>query len=160
MVYAATQQVVERVRPLLEQMAARTIDKARLLQYLSAMAGVHWGMFTLVARERDGEREVVTVRDRASEAEFRLVYPECLPRAWEALVVAEYLRLATDKPLTKMDLRLFDHFYGGGYCVGCRWHGEPQVCGECHFAGYPVNFEPFNPEAAPPLTSPAPSAPD
>jgi len=152
MVYASTQQVVERVRPLLEQMASRTIDKARLLQYLSAMAGVRWGMFTLVSREQSDAREIVTVHDNTSEAEFQFVYPDCLPRAWETLVIAEYLRLATDKPLTKMDLRLFDHFYGGGYCAGCQWHREQQICGECHFAGYPVNFEPFDPAAAPPLS--------
>lgn len=151
MVYLATEQVVERVRPLLEQMATRTIDKARLLQYLSAMAGVRWDVFALVGRERDGAGETVRVRDRASGAEFRLTYPECLPREWEPLVIAEYLRLAVDKPLTRMDAALFTHFFGTGYCAGCRWHGERQVCHECHFAGNPVNFEPFHPEAAPPL---------
>ena len=43
MVYRSTEEMVERVRPLLERLAIRTIDKARLLQYLSARAGVDWG---------------------------------------------------------------------------------------------------------------------
>src|SRR6478735_2658029 len=51
MVYRSTEEMVERVRPLLERLAIRTIDKARLLQYLSARAGVDWGVFTLVRDE-------------------------------------------------------------------------------------------------------------
>ena len=158
MVYLATQEVVERVRPLLESLAARTIEKARLLQYLSAMAGVEWDLFELVQRVQTDEGEFVAIRDRASGEMFRLLYPECLPRgprtAWCS---AEYVRLAAAKPLTTMDARLFDYFYGGGYCVGCRWHGERQVCHECHYAGSPINFEPFHPEAAPPLPLEPPS---
>ena len=69
----------------------------------------------------------------------------------EPLVLAEYVRLAAAKPLTTMDTRLFDYFYGGAYCAGCRWHGERQICRECHYAGNPINFAPFHPEAAPPL---------
>lgn len=157
MVYLATQQVVERVRPLLESLATRTIDKARLLQYLSATAGVEWGLFELVQRAQTDEGEFVAIRDRASGELFRLLYPECLPRDLEPLVRAEYVRLAAAKPLTTMDARLFEYFYGGGYCVGCSWHGERQVCRECHYAGSPVNFEPFNPEAAPPLSQESPT---
>ena len=44
MVYRATEEVVQRVMPLLELLAHRTIDKARLLQYLSAQAGIDWGV--------------------------------------------------------------------------------------------------------------------
>lgn len=151
MVYLATQEVVQRVRPLLDALATRTIDKARLLQYLSAMAGVEWDLFELVQRAQTDEGEFVSIRDRASGELFRLLYPECMPRGLEPLVMAEYVRLAAAKPLTTMDARLFDYFYGGAYCAGCCWHGERQVCRECHFAGTPINFEPFHPEAAPPL---------
>lgn len=151
MVYLATQEVVQRVRPLLDQLATRTIDKARLLQYLSGMAGVEWGLFELVQRVQTDEGEFVAIRDRASGETFRLPYPECLPRGIASLVIAEYVRLAAARPLTTMDPRLFVYFYGGAYCVGCRWHGERQVCHECHYAGAPINFEPFHPEAAPPL---------
>jgi hypothetical protein len=151
MVYLATQEVVQRVRPLLERLATRTIDKAQLLQYLSAMAGVQWDLFVLEGRETTDEQEYVRIRDRRSGQQFRLRYPACLPHELEPLVVAEYLRLAVARPLTTMDAHLFDHFYGAAYCAGCRWHGERQVCHECHYAGNPINFEPFNPEAAPPL---------
>lgn len=150
MVYLATQEVVQRVRPLLDHLATRTIDKAHLLQYLSAMAGVEWDLFAVVRDAADGESSI-TIRDCATGEIFALPYPTCLPRHLEPLVVAEYLRLAAARPLTTMDARLFDYFYGGGYCAGCRWHGERQVCHECHYAGSPINFEPFHPEAAPPL---------
>lgn len=151
MVYLATQEVVQRVRPLLDHLATRTIDKAHLLQYLSAMAGVEWDLFELVQDAQTGAGDTIAIRDRATGETFMLPYPTCLPRRLEPLIVAEYLRLATAKPLTTMDARLFDFFYGGGYCAGCRWHGERQICHECRYAGNPVNFEPFHPESAPPL---------
>ncbi len=64
MTYKATQEVVQRVRPLLERLATRTIDKARLLQYLSAMAGVDWGVLrvrdrVLAADGQGGEVETL-----------------------------------------------------------------------------------------------------
>ncbi len=151
MVYLATQEVVERVRPLLDHLATRTIDKAHLLQYLSAMAGVEWDLFEVVRDTEADAGDAITIRDRATYEMFVLPYPTCLPRRLEPLIVAEYLRLASARPLTTMDVHLFNAFYGGGYCAGCRWHGERQVCHECHYAGNPVNFEPFHPEAAPPL---------
>ncbi len=49
MVYKATRDVVQRVMPLLDQLAGQTIDKARLLQYLSARAGADWGVLRIVA---------------------------------------------------------------------------------------------------------------
>ncbi len=151
MVYLATQEVVQRVRPLLDHLATRTIDKAHLLQYLSAMAGVEWDLFEIVRDAPTDAGDAIMICDLTTRELFVLPYPTCLPRRIEPLVVAEYLRLATAKPLTTMDVRLFDSFYGGGYCAGCRWHGERQVCHECHYAGNPINFEPFHPEAAPPL---------
>ncbi len=157
MVYLATQEVVERVRPLLDHLATRTIDKAHLLQYLSAMAGVEWDLFEVVRDTLTDTGDVITICDRATCELFVLPYPICLPRRLEPLVVAEYLRLASARVLTTMDVRLFDAFYGGGYCAGCCWHGERQVCHECHYAGNPVNFEPFHPEAAPPLPQEPPT---
>jgi hypothetical protein len=143
MAYKATQDVVRRVMPLLEQMATRTIDKARLLQYLSARAGVDWGVMRIVADEETPDGRVITYRDVASGDEHRLRYPDVLPVDLEQLVVAEYKRLAVDKPLTKMDRRLFDHFFALAYCARCAYRGEQhaQIHSECHFAGYPINFE-------------------
>ena len=144
MTYKATQDVVRRVMPLLEQLATRTIDKARLLQYLSAVAGVDWGVMEVVGDETLEDGRVVTFRDIASGAEHTLRYPDVLPEALHALVLAEYKRLAVDRPLTKMDQQLFDHFFALSHCARCRYRGpqHTQIHSECHFAGYPINFEP------------------
>lgn len=147
MAFRATQDVVQRVRPLLERLATRTIDKARLLQYLSAMAGVDWGALRLVARGEvieDGvAHERLTLEDVASGAIYHLPYPACLPRAIEAAVREEYKRLALDRRLAVMNRPLFDHLYAASHCARCRWAGpqHAQIHLECQFAGYPVNFE-------------------
>ncbi len=143
MTYKATQDVVRRVMPLLEQLATRTIDKARLLQYLSAMAGVDWGVMAVAADEQTDEGRVITFRDVVSGAEHELRYPDVLDASLHALVLAEYKRLAVDRPLTKMDRNLFDHFFALSHCARCRYRGpeNAQIHSECHFAGYPINFE-------------------
>jgi hypothetical protein len=143
MAYKATQEVVRRVMPLLEQMATRTIDKARLLQYLSASAGVDWGIMTVVSDETDDNGRTLTYRDVMSGEEHSLRYPDVLSAELEPLVVAEYKRLAVDKPLTTMERTLFDHFYALTHCSRCRYRGpqNAQIHRECHFAGFPVNFE-------------------
>ena len=113
MTYKSTRDIVRRVMPLLDQLATRSIDKARLLQYLSAAA------------------------------EHSLAYPGVLPAELHDLVLAEYKRLAVDRPLSSMDERLFVHFYGHSHCDRCvyRGPGNAQIHAECFFAGYPVNFE-------------------
>ena len=152
MVYKATQDVVRRVMPLLDQLAARTVDKARLLQYLSARAGADWGVLDLLSDGEDdgsetsalgGTNRVLCFRDRSSGVEHRIRYPSCLPLDLEPLVREEYKRLATDKPLTVMSEPLFRFFYDSGYCAHCRWRGpeHAQVHRECHYAGYPINYE-------------------
>ena len=144
MTYKATQDVVQRVRPLLERLATRTIDKARLLQYLSAMAGVDWGALRLRDRVLEQGVETLTLEDSASAAEYRIQYPDCLPRDLDALVLAEYKRLALGRPLTVMNQQLFDAFFAASHCARCRWAGREhaQVHLECRFAGHPVNYEP------------------
>lgn len=144
MAYKATQDVVRRVMPLLEQLATRTIDKARLLQYLSATAGVDWGVMQVVADEQSADGRVITFRDVASGADHSLRYPDVLPVELHGLVLAEYKRLAVDRPLTKMDRELFDHFFALSHCARCAYRGpaHAQIHSECHFAGYPINFEP------------------
>lgn len=148
MAYRSTEEMVRRVRPLLDQIATDTTDRARLLQYLAACAGVRWGVLTLV-RELDdepapgGTGRVLLFRDTVSGIEHPIVYPACLDPALESLVRAEYERLAVDKPLTMMAEPLFAHFFGG-FCASCRWRGvdHTQVQQECRFAGYPINYEP------------------
>ncbi len=147
MAYKATHDVVQRVRPLLDRLAARTIDKARLLQYLSAMAGVDWGVLRLHDRafavEEGQEVEVLTLEDVATGAHHRLHYPRCLPRDLDQAVREEYKRLALDRRLTLMNPTLFRHFYDESHCARCRWAGpaHEQIHRECRFAGWPVNFE-------------------
>ena len=152
MVYKATQDVVVRVRPLLDRLAARSVDKVRLLQYLSARAGEGWGVLELVADETSGAPDAATgatgrvlvFRDRLSGAEHRIRYPACLPPELEPLIQEEYLRLALNRPLTTMSPVLFAHFYEQSHCRTCRWRDSAyaQFHRECHFAGRPVNFEP------------------
>lgn len=150
MVFKATEDVVRRVMPLLDQLAANSLDKARLVQYLSARAGADWGVLELVSDREDGEatlggtERVLTFRDRASGAEHQLRYPTCLPDVIEDLVRAEYKRLAVARPLTTMAEPLFRYLYQVSHCDHCRWQGleHAQIHRECHFAGHPVNFEP------------------
>ncbi len=143
MAYKATHDVVQRVMPLLEQMASRTIDKARLLQYLSASAGVDWGIMTVLSDVQTNEGRTISYRDELSGDNYQLRYPEFLSDELAPLVLAEYKRLAVDKPLTKMDRGLFEHFFALTHCARCRYYGpeHTQIHSECHFAGFPVNFE-------------------
>lgn len=149
MVYKATQDIVRRVMPLLDLMATRTVDKARLLQYLSARSGVDWGVLEVTFDEHDDAAEIggsdrtLTFRDRSSGAEHRIRYPACLDSEIEPLVLEEYKRLAGGRPLTMMDPTLFAHFFAESHCSRCRWRGEAfaQFHRECRYAGRPVNFE-------------------
>lgn len=143
MTYKATRDMVKRVMPLIDRLTDSRIEKARLLQYLAASFGVDLGVMSVVD-DRETERgRVIVYRDRHSGEEHELSYPESLTPDLEPLVLAEYKRLAVDKPLTKMDRRLFDFLYKASYCDWCRYRGEEyaQFHSECHFAGHPVNFE-------------------
>jgi hypothetical protein len=151
MVYKATEEVVQRVMPLLERLSERTIDKARLLQYLSARAGIVWGVFELTGIEEGLDREgrpvpVLQLRDRATGGEMTIEYPACLPPWLDQLVQDEYRRLAADRPLTLMAEPLFQALFAADYCARCRWQGADyaQIHRECRYAGHPVNFEPVS----------------
>jgi len=139
-----TREVVQRVLPLLEHLSSRTLEKARLLQYLAARASADWGTMSYVGEERENGDRTLVFRDRISRELRRVRYPECLPPAVEDDVLAEYKRLALNTPLSTMEPRLFHYLYAAGYCSGCRYDlpETRQVCRECHFAGRPVNFEP------------------
>jgi len=143
MAYKATQDMVQRVMPLLEQLATDALDKARLLQYLSATAGVDWGVMKVVSDGRTAGGRVIRYRDMQTGAEHELMYPELLSDELESLVVAEYKRLAVAKPLTAMNQELFNHFFALTHCARCQYRGLPfgQIHRECHFAGWPVNFD-------------------
>ena len=162
MVYQATQDVVRRVLPLLEQLAQRSIDKARLLQYLAARSGIDWGVLELVAMVDElpanaATEKVLVVRDPVSGEEHRVRYPACLPEPIEPLVRAEYQRLARHDALTVMAAELFAHFYDASHCDHCAWRGprHAQIHLECHYAGRPINYEPRVPPLRGPLALPA-----
>ncbi len=153
MTYRATRDVVRRVMPLLERVATRTVDKARVLQYLSAMAGVDWGVHELIddVEQRDpavgATARQIIFRDRASGVEHALRYPACLatlPSGMETLLIEEYKRLAADRPLSMMAEPLYRAFFETSHCKRCRWRGQDhrQIQIECRFAGHPINFEP------------------
>ncbi len=150
MTYKATQDVVRRVMPLLERLANRTIDRARLLQYLSARAGADWGVLEVVSVEETAEpalgatARVLVFRDLASGADHPIRYPSCLDEGLEPLILEEYKRLAVDQPLTLMSEPLFRHFFAAEFCDRCHWRDRlhEQIHRECRFAGHPVNFEP------------------
>lgn len=139
-----TREVVRRVLPLLERLSPRTLDKAQLLQYLSARAAADWGVFVLVGEETTDSKRTLIYRDRVSQEMRRVRYPDCLPTDLECDVVAEYKRLAMARPLTTMDPRLFAVFFRASACDGCVYDTAParQICHECHFAGHPINFTP------------------
>jgi hypothetical protein len=139
-----TREVVQRVLPLLEHLSPRTLDKARLLQYLSARAAVDWGMLTYVGEEEEAGERMLIFRDRLSREVRRIRYPTCLPPDLEGDVLAEYKRLALNSPLSMMQPRLFGYFFRAGYCDACRYDlaEARQICRECYFAGQPINFEP------------------
>jgi hypothetical protein len=150
MTHRATRDVVQRVRPLLERLAPTTLERARLLQYLSARAGVAWGVLDVLAEDPrpDGTLRL-TVRDRLSGDEYVLLRPVCLAPEIDPLAAAEYRRLALDRPLTMMDEPLFAHLFEADFCDRCRWRGPRYAAfhRECRFAGHPVNFEPDAGEA-------------
>jgi hypothetical protein len=145
MTHRATQDVVQRVRPLLEKLAPTTLERARLLQYLSARAGVAWGALEVVAEEAQADGTLrLAVRDRVSGDEHVLTRPACLRSEVDPLAAAEYQRLALNRPLTLMAEALFAHLYGKSHCARCRWRDDRFAAfhRECRFAGHPVNFEP------------------
>ena len=163
MVYQATQDVVRRVLPLLEQLAQRSIDKARLLQYLAARSGIDWGVLEMIGMEEDevpanaATDRVLVVRDPITGEEHRVRYPSCLPEAIEPMVRAEYQRLARHDALSVMAPDLFAYFYAASHCDGCVWRGgqHAQIHRECHFAGRPINYEPNPLLRSGPLALPA-----
>lgn len=143
MPYKSTRDMVQRVMPLIEQLATTRIDKARLVQYLAASSAVDWGVMSVVSDEETEDGRMLIYRDEFSGEEHELRYPDVLPHEIEPLVLAEYKRLAVDKPLTRMDLDLFRYLYDSDFCSRCRYRTDEytQFHNECFFAGYPVNFE-------------------
>jgi hypothetical protein len=142
---------LDRALPLLNCLAMRSTERASWLWYLHALSLVDAGALDLVRRAPNAAGEVIVVRDPRSGEEWSAACPAALPPAIEARMVAEYRRLVAGERRYAMDATLFAYLFGASYCANCWYGGERQVCFECRYAGEPVNFLPFEPEAAPPL---------
>jgi hypothetical protein len=136
---------------LLDRFGVRSTERAALFWYLDAMVQVAEGTSSIVRRSRTDVGESIVVRDLQSGEEWEVAYSAALPPAIEARVVGEYRRLVAGERLSAMDAVLFGYLFGPAYCANCRYDGERQICFECRYAGEPINFLPFEPEAAPPL---------
>jgi len=142
---------IARALPLLNRLGVRGTEKAALFWYLDAMVQVAEGTSSIIHRSRTDVGETVVIRDLQSGEEWEVARPAALPPAIEARVVGEYQRLVAEERLSAMDAVLFAYLFRASYCTNCRYGGERQICFECRYAGDPVNFLPFEPEAAPPL---------
>ncbi len=84
------------------------------------------------------------MNDPAKRQEFKVYYPEELEPEYADAAIAEMERLLSNESLaTCMDSTLFRKLYQAQSCRRCRYRAEKywQICGECFFAGHPVNFE-------------------
>lgn len=142
---------LDRALPLVNRLATRGTETAAWFWYLHALSLVDAGALDLVRRAPNAAGEAIVVRDPRSGEEWSAACPVTLPPAIEAHAVAEYRRLVSGERRSAMDATLFAYLFGASYCANCRYGGERQVCFECRYAGGPVNFLPFEPEAAPPL---------
>jgi hypothetical protein len=132
-------------------MAPRTIDRVRLLYYLSARAGEEWGLLELIGETTaatpaiGASGRVLIYRNRETGALDQVLYPLCLDKALEPMLLAEYKRIATEGPLSLMSEATFESLYAEEMCGQCRWRREgfAQFHLECRFAGRPINFEPM-----------------
>ncbi len=150
----ASQTDVERAIPLLKRLATGSDERAAMLRYLDTLAQIAAGTLAVVRRESVNGSATLIVRELGTGGEWSVRCPIALCPAVETLVGAEYLRLITRDRMRAMDADLFAHFFGAAYCANCRYRGARQICTECRYAGEPVNFLPFEPEASPPLSPP------
>jgi hypothetical protein len=108
------------------------------------MVAVEQGIIKVVRVLEEKGRRVVVMYDPDKRQEFRVVYPEQLEPEYADTAIAEMERLPSNEPLgTSMDAKLFRKLYHAHSCRRCGYQAERywQICGECHFAGHPVNFE-------------------
>jgi hypothetical protein len=141
----------DRAVPLVNRLATRSTETAAWFCYLHALSLVDAGALDLIRRAPNAAGVAIVVRDPRSGDEWSAVCPMALPAAIEEHAIAEYRRLVAGERRCAMDATLFAYLFGASYCSNCQYRGERQVCLECRYGGGPVNFLPFEPEAAPPL---------
>ena len=133
-----------RYQKLIDQLDRVTPTTREMFLYLFAMVAVEQGIITVTRVVEEKGRRVVVMYDPAKKQEFKVFYPDDLEPEYADTAIAEMERLLSDDSMgTSMDRTLFRKLYQQQNCRSCRYGADKfwQICGECHFAGHPVNFE-------------------
>lgn len=133
-----------RYQRLIDQLDKVSPGTREIFLYLFAMVAVEQGIIKVIRVLEEKGRRVVVMHDPDKRQEFRVVYPDDLEPEYAETAIAEMERLLSNDSLgTSMDSKLFRKLYQSQNCRRCGYHADKywQICGECHFAGHPVNFE-------------------
>lgn len=133
-----------RYQRLIDQLDRLHPETREMLLYLFAMVAAEQGIIDVVEEREDEGRRVVVMNDPLKKQQFKVMYPDRLESDYAETAVAEMERLLSEDSLgTSMDKTLFVKLYSSFACDSCRYRDERywQICGECHFAGRPLNFE-------------------
>ena len=133
-----------RYQRLIDQLDKVTPSTREMFLYLFAMVAVEQGIINVIRVLEEKGRRVVVMHDPMKKQEFKVLYPDELEPEYAETAIAEMERLLSNESLgTSMDSTLFHKLYQVNNCRRCRYHAERywQICGECYFAGHPVNFE-------------------
>jgi len=129
---------------LIDQLDRVTPNTREIFLYLFAMVAVEQGIIKVIRVFEEKGRRVVVMHDPTKRQEFRVFYPEDLEPEYADTAIAEMERLLGNDSLgTSMDSKLFRKLYQSHNCRMCGYQADRywQICGECYFAGHPVNFE-------------------
>lgn len=133
-----------RYQKLIDQLDKVGPSTREMFLYLFAMVAVEQGIIKVTRVVEERGKRVVVMHDPARRQEFKVVYPDDLEPEYADTAIAEMERLLGDDSLgTSMDSTLFRKLYQLQNCKRCRYDAERfwQICGECYFAGHPLNFE-------------------
>ncbi len=132
-----------RYQHLIDQLDNVPSTTREMFLYLFAMVAVGQGIIDVIRVQEDRGRRVVVMHDPEKKQEFRVFYPDELEPEYADIAIAEMERLLSDDSVgTSMDATLFQKLYSINSCHRCSYHEQKywQICGECHFAGHPVNY--------------------
>ena len=133
-----------RYQRLIDQLDKVPNATREMFLYLFSMVAVGQGIIEVVRIQEEKGRRIVLMNDPARGQQFRVMYPDGLEPEYADAAVAEMERLLSDESLgTSMDVTLFRKLYEQHTCNHCRYRAESywQICAECRFAGYPLNYE-------------------
>ena len=133
-----------RYQKLIDQLDRATPSTRELFLYLFAMVAVEQGIIKVIQVLEEKGRRIVVMHDPMKRQEFRVSYPDELEPEYAETAIAEMERLLSNDSMgTSMDSTLFRKLYEAQNCRRCSYLADRywQICGECYFAGHPVNFE-------------------